>query len=89
MTDRAQLAAGLVELGEVFAGEPRSRPGDVLAQVRGQTRCRESAGCSATAAAARPGVRHRHHMMRGLKAWVEMHMDDVIANLAAPDARTA
>jgi DNA-binding HxlR family transcriptional regulator len=30
-----------------------------------------------------------HQMMRGLKAWAEMHMDDVLANRATYDARTA
>jgi DNA-binding HxlR family transcriptional regulator len=30
-----------------------------------------------------------HHMMRGLKTWSEMHMDDVLANRAAHDARIA
>lgn len=29
-----------------------------------------------------------HHMVRGLKAWAETHMDDVIANRAAYDAST-
>jgi DNA-binding HxlR family transcriptional regulator len=30
-----------------------------------------------------------HQMMRGLKGWAETHMDDVLANRAAYDARTA
>jgi DNA-binding HxlR family transcriptional regulator len=30
-----------------------------------------------------------HQMMRGLKTWAETHMDDVLANRAAHDARTA
>ena len=30
-----------------------------------------------------------HQMMRGLKAWAEMHMDDVLASREAHDARTA
>jgi DNA-binding HxlR family transcriptional regulator len=30
-----------------------------------------------------------HHMMRGLKAWAEMHMDDVLANRDTYDTRTA
>lgn len=30
-----------------------------------------------------------HQMMRGLKAWAETHMDDVLANRAAYDTRTA
>jgi DNA-binding HxlR family transcriptional regulator len=30
-----------------------------------------------------------HQMMRGLKTWAEMHMDDVLANRAAYDTRTA
>lgn len=30
-----------------------------------------------------------HQMMRGLKAWAETHMDDVLANRAAHDTRTA
>jgi DNA-binding HxlR family transcriptional regulator len=30
-----------------------------------------------------------HHMMRGLKTWAEMHMDDVLANRATYDTRTA
>src|ERR1700758_3424208 len=30
-----------------------------------------------------------HQMMRGLKTWAEMHMDDVLANRTAYDARTA
>src|SRR6202021_2224340 len=30
-----------------------------------------------------------HHMMRGLKTWAELHMDDVLANRATYDARTA
>jgi DNA-binding HxlR family transcriptional regulator len=29
-----------------------------------------------------------HQMMRGLKTWAEMHMDDVLANREAYDART-
>jgi DNA-binding HxlR family transcriptional regulator len=29
------------------------------------------------------------HMMRGLKTWAEMHMDDVLASRARYDARTA
>ncbi|MDT7766169.1 MAG: hypothetical protein QOC63_5589 [Mycobacterium sp.] len=29
-----------------------------------------------------------HHMMRGLKAWAEMHMDDVLANRDTYDTRT-
>ena len=29
-----------------------------------------------------------HQMMRGLKAWAEMHMDDVLANRATYDARS-
>jgi hypothetical protein len=28
-------------------------------------------------------------MMRGLKTWVELHMDDVLANRATHDTRTA
>lgn len=28
-----------------------------------------------------------HQMMRGIKAWAEMHMDDVLANRATYDAR--
>ena len=30
-----------------------------------------------------------HHMMRGLKTWAEMHMDDVVANRATYDTRVA
>lgn len=30
-----------------------------------------------------------HQMMRGLKTWAEMHMDDVLANREACDAHTA
>ncbi len=30
-----------------------------------------------------------HHMMRGLKTWAEMHMDDVFANRATYDTRVA
>jgi DNA-binding HxlR family transcriptional regulator len=30
-----------------------------------------------------------HHMMRGLKTWAETHMDDVLANRATYDTRTA
>jgi len=30
-----------------------------------------------------------HHMMRGVKSWAEMHMDDVLDNRATYDARTA
>ena len=30
-----------------------------------------------------------HQMMRGLKTWAEMHMDDVLANRATYDARSA
>jgi DNA-binding HxlR family transcriptional regulator len=30
-----------------------------------------------------------HQMMRGLKTWAEMHMDDVLANRATYDTRTA
>ncbi|WP_182903782.1 helix-turn-helix domain-containing protein [Microbispora sp. H10830] len=30
-----------------------------------------------------------HQMMRGLKAWAETHMDDVLANRATYDTRTA
>ncbi|MEV4299846.1 winged helix-turn-helix transcriptional regulator [Microbispora rosea] len=30
-----------------------------------------------------------HQLMRGLKAWAEVHMDDVLANRATYDARTA
>ena len=30
-----------------------------------------------------------HQMMRGIKAWAEMHMDDVLANRETYDARTA
>ena len=30
-----------------------------------------------------------HQMMRGLKAWAETHMDDVLANREAYDTRTA
>jgi DNA-binding HxlR family transcriptional regulator len=30
-----------------------------------------------------------HHMMRGIKSWAESHMDDVLANRALHDARTA
>src|ERR1700728_905837 len=30
-----------------------------------------------------------HHMMRGIKSWAETHMDDVLANREASDARTA
>jgi DNA-binding HxlR family transcriptional regulator len=30
-----------------------------------------------------------HQMMRGLKTWAETHMDDVLANRAAHDTRTA
>jgi DNA-binding HxlR family transcriptional regulator len=30
-----------------------------------------------------------HQMMRGLKTWAELHMDDVLANRATYDARTA
>jgi DNA-binding HxlR family transcriptional regulator len=30
-----------------------------------------------------------HQLMRGLKSWSEMHMDDVLANRATYDARTA
>lgn len=30
-----------------------------------------------------------HQMMRGLKTWAGMHMDDVLANRAAHDTRTA
>jgi DNA-binding HxlR family transcriptional regulator len=29
-----------------------------------------------------------HQMMRGLKTWAEMHMDDVLANRATYDSRT-
>jgi DNA-binding HxlR family transcriptional regulator len=30
-----------------------------------------------------------HQMMRGLKTWAEVHMDDVLANRATYDSRTA
>jgi DNA-binding HxlR family transcriptional regulator len=30
-----------------------------------------------------------HQMMRGLKTWAEMNMDDVLANRATYDTRTA
>ena len=30
-----------------------------------------------------------HQMMRGIKTWAETHMDDVLANREAHDARTA
>ena len=30
-----------------------------------------------------------HQMVRGLKTWAEMHMDDVLANRTTYDARTA
>ena len=30
-----------------------------------------------------------HQMMRGLKTWAEMHMDDVLASRATYDTRTA
>ncbi|GAA3164560.1 helix-turn-helix domain-containing protein [Planomonospora alba] len=30
-----------------------------------------------------------HHLMRGLKGWAETHMDEVLTNRAAHDARTA
>jgi DNA-binding HxlR family transcriptional regulator len=30
-----------------------------------------------------------HQMMRGLKTWAEIHMDDVLANRATYDARSA
>src|ERR1700739_89004 len=30
-----------------------------------------------------------HQMMRGLKTWAEVHMDDVLANRATYDTRTA
>nr|WP_007512565.1 MULTISPECIES: hypothetical protein [Pseudofrankia] len=30
-----------------------------------------------------------HRMTRGLKTWAEMHMDDVFANRATYDTRTA
>jgi len=30
-----------------------------------------------------------HQMMRSLKTWAEMHMDDVLANRATYDARSA
>jgi DNA-binding HxlR family transcriptional regulator len=30
-----------------------------------------------------------HQMMRGLKTWAEMHMDDVLANRSKHDTRTA
>jgi len=30
-----------------------------------------------------------HQMMRGLKTWAEMHMDDVLDNRSAYDTRTA
>jgi DNA-binding HxlR family transcriptional regulator len=30
-----------------------------------------------------------HHMMRGIKTWAEMHMDDVLDNRATYDTRTA
>ena len=30
-----------------------------------------------------------HQMMRGLKAWAETHMDDVLANRATYDTRVA
>ena len=30
-----------------------------------------------------------HQMMRGLKSWAEMHMDDVLANRATYDTRSA
>jgi DNA-binding HxlR family transcriptional regulator len=30
-----------------------------------------------------------HHMVRGLKSWAEIHMDDVLANRDTYDARTA
>ena len=30
-----------------------------------------------------------HHMMRGLKTWAELHMDEVLANRATYDTRTA
>jgi DNA-binding HxlR family transcriptional regulator len=30
-----------------------------------------------------------HQLMRGVKTWAEMHMDDVLANRAAHDTRTA
>jgi DNA-binding HxlR family transcriptional regulator len=29
-----------------------------------------------------------HQMMRGLKAWAETHMDDVLANRTTYDSRT-
>lgn len=28
-----------------------------------------------------------HHLMRGLKGWAEMHMDDILSNRAAHDER--
>ena len=30
-----------------------------------------------------------HELMRGLKSWAELHMDDVLTNRAAHDAQTA
>jgi DNA-binding HxlR family transcriptional regulator len=33
--------------------------------------------------------RSLHEMVRGLKTWAELHMDDVLANRATHDARTA
>jgi DNA-binding HxlR family transcriptional regulator len=30
-----------------------------------------------------------HQMMRGIKTWAETHMDDLLANREAHDARTA
>jgi DNA-binding HxlR family transcriptional regulator len=30
-----------------------------------------------------------HQTMRGIKSWAETHMDDVLANREASDARTA
>lgn len=30
-----------------------------------------------------------HHLMRGLKSWAEKHMDEVVANRATHDSRTA
>jgi DNA-binding HxlR family transcriptional regulator len=30
-----------------------------------------------------------HQMMRGIKSWAETHMDDVLANREAHDARAA
>jgi DNA-binding HxlR family transcriptional regulator len=75
-------------------------------------RCRESAGRSATAAAAVGDLFRRlvtrtvvptvpvtvsyeltnlglslHQMMRGLKTWAELHMDDVLLNRETYDGR--